>query len=181
MEFKVYRPNSEQPDELHAVLDPQMLHFVLSHLNSEYDKLDHEIVQHSECDRLSAEGCKVGTGHAGTGNCLTSLQRIHADQMMLLQTLKDAHLVRDNPEAKDAVSFRQAQQDLVKAREVAIRTMEPTSQYTIIENKSSDTGAHHVIPQASIERREVDLQEVQNIQTRLQEEMGTTTPEQSIE
>jgi hypothetical protein len=170
MQFHVYRPDAKKPNELHVGFDQETFDFVLGCLDQQYQALDRLVVGHSECDRMSDFGCNVTKG-----NCYDDLALIHDKQTALIRIMKDARIVREHPEAKDADSFRLAQEEARRAREVALRTFEPTATYDVIKSTathgaegSDDNGA------ASGERRrEVDPDEVTRIQTMVQQELGT--------
>lgn len=164
MQFNVYRPDSKKPDELHVGVDKETLDLMLSCLDQQYQALDRLVVSHSECNRTADRGCNAYVN----GNCYDELGHVHEKQMQIIQIMKDARIVRENPEVKDANSFRQAQAEARQAREVALRTFEPTAKYDIIQPKASDGDG-----QAPSERREVDPAEVTRIQTMVQEELGS--------
>lgn len=158
MEFKLERPDHEQPFHYTLNMDEEFLLRVMQGFDRVYASLDATLTEHSKCDRLSANGCLTDAR-----SCVDVFVEVHGTMMTLAEFIKEARFVRENREAKSLETFRVLE---AKAREVvatAARTMLPTSQFPTIGPVGS--GSNEEVEGDGFETRtqKVDLITVDNM------------------
>jgi hypothetical protein len=115
-------------------------------MNTQYGQIDWAISQHAECNKLLSDGCKVLEKDFGRrGSCFQELQTLHQQAQDIIAFLEGARFVRENREIKSEQSFRDLQAKARYATEAAVRSLQPTGHYEIIQAR---TGAESIPAEA---------------------------------
>lgn len=134
----VERPDVNAPFtyELKNISEDTLL-LLMEAMNTQYERVDYNISQHSECNKLAPAGCKVlERDYDRRGACWSELQVLHTQAQDIITFLEGARFVRENREFKSEASFRELQQKARQVADTALRTLEPTGSYPVVTGKA---------------------------------------------